>query len=168
MISSSFYIPETARICDLSCEIVPVNEEVVKNVQYETLNGQENIVDTASRRSIFALTGNPNVTKIEEEDYGLCFRVRFNSPGAEMSTVYRVDRETKYVHKISHLFLKYIDPSSSQIKDICILGGTKESYMNILNYLKKDRTDTIKDLVIKVGEHWIPFINLDPEDLLPE
>lgn len=164
MISSSFYIPEDAWIYDLSCEIVPTNEELVKNVQYQYIHGVETIVDQASRREIFRLSGNPLVTRIETDDYGLCFRIQSKLPGKEMTTMYKVDEENGYVHKISHLFLRHTD----SIDGIYILNGSRESYINILRYLKDVRSNSTKNLIVKLNDHWVPFISVEPEDLLPE
>lgn len=165
MISSSLFIPEDAKIIDISCEILLDNNEVVKNVQYQKINETESIVDNISRRTIFSLTDNPNVTKLEEKDLGLCYRVRFDSPGNEMSTVYRIDPETHYVYKTSHLFIKYIDCPGGVPKNKYILAATPASYISILEYLKK-RKEWVSGLFIKDGIDWVPFLELDIEKLI--
>lgn len=162
-INSCLYIPEGAEICDISCEILPNSGEIVKGVAYQNINGKESIVDSVSRRILISLTNNPEVSRLESEDTGLCFRIRVNNPGEELATVYRVDLGTHSVLKTSHLFLKFIAPGG-KLEERYILNATPESYNNILGYLKS-RQNLINGIIVKVGKDWIPFSSLPIDDI---
>ena len=167
IISSSLYIPETATITNLWCEVLPQENTLVKGVQYQKINEKEDIVNTVSRKSLFCLSSNPNVTKIELPDHGLMFHVIYTAPGNEISTLYRVDSDTNYVYKISHMILKYNDNSGDSQKTVYILSQRPESYVNIINYLQKYRDRSIDGLLVLIGGEYLPLLEINSEDILP-
>lgn len=167
-ISSSFYLEPYSKITEFSCEIINEVQKMVRGVQYyKNINtGEEKIVNSISQKTIFPLTGNPNVTKLEDNpDIRLAYHIRLQTPGQELSTVYVIDLDTNYVYSISHLFFTY-ETAEKEKKSVCILGAYPESYINIVNYLK-GREDATECLMVKQGDNWISFKDIVPEFLVP-
>lgn len=158
-ISSSFYLPPNIKVSSLSVEVLKEENEIVRNVQYQKVVDVESIVDNVSRKTIFTLTGNPNVRELStlNRDYGKSYILYTKAPGVEMGTVYRIDEKNGYVFKVSHLVLEYISLEDNKIGTVCLLGASPKSYALILKWLQTEKRTETDGLVVKVGKDWIPF-----------
>lgn len=173
-INGSVFLPIGAKITSLSVEVLKEENAVVRNVQYQIVNGVESVVDNISRKPVFVLTDNPNVSSLTRlnPDFGKSFILFTKAPGVEMGTVYRVDEKNGYVYKVSHLYLEYIVPDGKEdimgwnSGAICILSGSKKSYETILRWLQTEKKDSISGLIVKMGEDWLPFSEIPAEKFL--
>lgn len=174
-ISSSLYLPEGAKIINLSMEVIEEENTMVRGVQYQKINGMETIVDNVSRKPIFQLTDNPNVKNLSKynPDFGNSFILFNKAPGVEMGTVYRIDEKNGNVYKVSHLFIQYIVPREKEFNGsdivgaICILSASKDSYRKIIEWLLSKKSNSVDGLIVKIGNEWIPFTELTSQDILP-
>lgn len=165
-ISTSIIIPKGCTITEITCEILPTENVLVKNVQYQKINEKIDIVDSVSRRSIFNLNANPNVLKINKPDFGLVYYIKYREPGNETTSMYRIDPDSLYVYKTSHLAIKYIVEDGEEYA--FVISGSKNSYLSILKYLQENYKEETMQVFIKVGEDFMPFSELDPKILIPE
>ena len=156
-ISKSAYL--YSRLTGVWYEFLEEENVLVRGVQYQKINDKEDIVDTVSRAVLFRLSGNPGVKKIELPDHGLMYHITYQEPGNELSTLYRIDPDTKYVYKLSHLIVETEDGPHY------FLGQRLESYESIFRYLQ--RTGVGDGLLVLSDGVWVPFADLEFPNVKP-
>lgn len=163
-IPNSLYIPDSNII---KFTFDPGEKMWIQQVRYEHRFNQTNdfgetIISSVDGKILLDLTNEINNGSVRRLDkpfgrlkifYINLDTIEFSGPRNKVSTVYGVDKDTKYVYKLSHLYFQ-----TESGNEVLILDETRESYLNIINLLKTRFSSKVENLLVFQEGVYIPFL----------
>ena len=137
---------------------------IISNLKYNQAVGDDfgYIISKVTGKKLFVIdTSDPDVliSKVTEDGEELGYIFITNSG---KSYVYEINFDTGDIYKSSYLYIKQEDSLP-----ILLVNEKLETYKNIINYLKSEKTELVKDLFINMNGVFVNFLLMNENDVMP-
>ena len=137
---------------------------VISNLKYNQATGDDfgYIISKVTGKKLFVIDTSDQdvlISKITEDGEELGYIFITNSG---KSYVYEINFDTGDIYKSSYLYIKQEDSLP-----ILLVNEELETYKNIINYLKSEKTELVKDLFINMNGVFVNFLLMNENDVMP-